>query len=165
LKNVSLVLVISALLIACGDQKAEEQQVEVDPADVKMATQDIEMVESEMVEAEIPLLDNSATISGEITYEGEVVLPENALLVVRLVDLSNPEKGVTTLLTQSYILEGALPYLYELNYERSLINDTGRYGLRAVVRLGEKVFLTGGSNLDISQDAGAVLSLNLKDVK
>jgi putative lipoprotein len=164
-KNLSLGLAILVFLAACGDQKVEQPQLDAGEVDVATESQELEVAKADVVEADDSLQDNSVTISGDITYDGEIALPENAMLVVRLVDLSNPENGVTTLLTESYLLDGPLPFSYQLNYDSSLLAENGSYGLRAVVRLGEEFLLTGGANLDSSPDTDVTLSLNLYDVK
>jgi uncharacterized lipoprotein YbaY len=160
LKNLSIVLAISVFLIACGEQKVEDQQT-----DVKMEKQDIKMDEPEVVEPDNSLLENSATISGDITYDDEVVLPENARLVVRILDISKPEDRPTTLLSEFYILEGPPPYSYELNYEKSLINEKGSYALWAAIELGRDPLFRGGRKLGLFPDADVTLSLNLVEVE
>lgn len=165
LKKFFVVLAVSVFLTACGEQKVENQQ-----ADIKMEKQDAkisepEVVKPDVVETDNSLLENTATVSGDITYEGQAVLPENARLVVYLVDTSKPGNGVSALMSGSYILEGPPPYSYELNYEKSLINEQGSYALRAVIRLGKEPLFRGAKTLSLFPETDVALSLNLVEVK
>jgi uncharacterized lipoprotein YbaY len=165
LKNLFVVLTMSVFLIACGEQKAEDQQ-----ADIKIEQQEVEtgtpaVVAPELVEADNSQAKSSATISGKITYDDQVALPENARLVVYLVDISEPANAVTPLFSESYILNGPPPYPYELNYDKSLVNEKGRYVLRAVVKRGKAPLFRGAGKLSLYPVADVTLSLNLVAVK
>lgn len=166
MKNLSLVFALSVFLVACGEQNAERPQVAAEQADVMPEEQNIEMAEPEVLEAENLTLENNATISGDITYDGQAVLPENAMLYIFLLDTSKPEEnGFTPLSTESYLLEGPPPYSYELKFENSLINEEGKYRLWAAIRIGKEPIFRGGSKLDLFPDADVTLSLNLRDLR
>ncbi|MCA9458657.1 MAG: YbaY family lipoprotein, partial [Nitrospira sp.] len=149
MKNVFVALVISVFLIACGEQNIERQKsgIELDETESNV----------EVVEADDSLVEEFATISGDITFDTQLELPENARLVVYLVDTSARENGVTTLLSESYKLVGPPPYSYELKYEKSLVSEKGSYALKAVVRLGKDALFRGAKGLSLFPDADVTL--------
>ncbi|MCC6426394.1 MAG: YbaY family lipoprotein [Phycisphaerales bacterium] len=106
-----------------------------------------------------------ATFSGKVTgsalYRERIVLPQDAIVIVQVVDAAN----INTVLTQKQIPTGgkAPPYNFELTYDPKKVNAQTRYLLRAEILVrGTKRFTTDTNYPIITQGAPSHYELVLK---
>lgn len=155
MKHLAIAFALSIFLVACGEEKTS----------IEPATQTITISEPEVTIAAEPLADSTAAISGTITYGGQVVLPEDTKLDIRLVDISERESGNAVVSMQSTVLDGMPPYPFELDYDKALVDDAGVYVVRAVVRMDKEVLFRGSARLrSFSDDDVSAVSLELIEV-
>ena len=79
-----------------------------------------------------------ATLSGSVTYRQRVALPPDAIVTVRLLDISRADAPADVLAQQTVHAAGRqVPFDFELTYASSDIQANHRYSLRAEIRTPE----------------------------
>lgn len=85
---------------------------------------------------------DSAVLSGTVTYLPRIALPPNAVVHVRLEDVSRADAPAITLAEQTIPTEGRqVPIPFELVYDPSRIEASHRYAVRAEIRGGDEGLL------------------------
>ncbi|WP_068109898.1 YbaY family lipoprotein [Tropicimonas marinistellae] len=92
--------------------------------------------------ANMPALAPAETLSGTVTYRERMMLPPDAVLEVRLEDVSLADAPSVTLGTYRADAPKAPPFPFEVEYDPAEIDVSGRYSLRATVRAGDKLLMT-----------------------
>ncbi|TLU61351.1 META domain-containing protein [Thalassotalea litorea] len=73
------------------------------------------------------------TLNGEVWYRERITLPDNIHLEVYLEDVAKMDVAATIISSKHYDRLGPPPWSFELEYDPNLINDKGRYMIRARV--------------------------------
>ncbi len=78
-----------------------------------------------------------ATLTGTVTYLPRIALPPDAVVTVRLLDVSLADAPSVTLAEQTISTQGrSVPIPFELAYDAGEIQPRHRYGVRAEIRSG-----------------------------
>lgn len=89
-----------------------------------------------------PEAAGDATLSGSITYLPRIALPPDAVVHVRLQDVSRADAPSRTLAEETIPTEGRqVPIPFELRYDLACIEAGHRYSLRAEIRDGDGTLL------------------------
>ncbi len=98
--------------------------------------------------------DVSREVVGTATYRERISLPDEAQLMISLVDMANPADAGPTIAEFSRLDPGSPPYSFRLPYLEKAVDPNGSYGVDAQISAaGETLFhtpepvpvLTGGS--------------------
>src|SRR5436190_554857 len=82
-------------------------------------------------------------VSGTITYRQRVALPANAVISVRLIDVSRADTAASVIAEDRIDAGGKqVPISFDLAYERSKIQERTRYVIRAEIRDGDRLLYT-----------------------
>lgn len=87
-----------------------------------------------------------AEVTGTVVYRQRIALPPEAVVHVRLEDVSRAD-GPATVIAEADIDRGGrqVPIAFRLEYEPSRIDPSHRYALRATIRSGERLLFTSTS--------------------
>jgi putative lipoprotein len=97
----------------------------------------------------IPLLagcsmfsSGAASVNGSVTYQQRTALPADAVLTVRIEDISQADASFEMVGEQVIETKGAqVPIPYHVSYDPDKIEDKHAYGLRAYIKDGGGKFL------------------------
>jgi len=78
-------------------------------------------------------------LHGSVLYREKIALPPEALVEVTLEDVSKMDVKSTVLASQTFKPAGQVPVDFRLSYEDGMVEERGRYSVRAVIRVGEDV--------------------------
>lgn len=82
-------------------------------------------------------------VSGTVTYRQRSALPPNAVVTVRLVDVSRQDVSAPVIAEQRIETNGRqVPIEYGMAYDRSKIQERNRYAVRAEIRSGSRLLFT-----------------------
>lgn len=82
-------------------------------------------------------------VSGTVTYRQRVALPANAVLYVRLLDVSRADAPAITVAEDRIDMAGKqVPVSFEFAYDRVKIQERNRYVMRAEIRDGDRLLFT-----------------------
>ncbi|WP_283426536.1 META domain-containing protein [Shimia sagamensis] len=79
------------------------------------------------------------TLNGSVLYREKIALPPEALVEVTLEDVSKMDVKSTVLARQTLKPSGQVPVAYQLTYDDGMVDERGRYSVRAVIRVGDNV--------------------------
>ncbi|HXZ79754.1 MAG TPA: YbaY family lipoprotein [Terriglobales bacterium] len=88
--------------------------------------------------------EKAGKITGTVAYRERVALPPNAMLTIRMEDVSKQDVGATLIAGTAFSANGRqVPIPFELSYNPAKISQKGRYVVRANVDVdGELLFTT-----------------------
>ncbi len=78
-------------------------------------------------------------LQGSVLYREKIALPPEALVEVTLEDVSKMDVKSTLLASQTLKPVGQVPVDFRLSYDDAMVEERGRYSVRAVIRVGEEV--------------------------
>lgn len=78
-------------------------------------------------------------LRGSVLYREKIALPPEALVEITLEDVSKMDVKSTVLASQTLKPAGQIPVDFRLSYDDAMVEDWGRYSVRAVIRVGEDV--------------------------
>lgn len=78
-------------------------------------------------------------LHGSVLYREKIALPPEAMVEVTLEDVSKMDVKSTVLASQTLKPAGQVPVVFQLSYDDAMVEDRGRYSVRAVIRVGENV--------------------------
>jgi uncharacterized lipoprotein YbaY len=82
-------------------------------------------------------------VTGTVTYLQRRALPPNAVVEVKLLDVSRADTPSMTISEQLIKSDGKqVPFSFELQYDPTRINERGHYLIRARILVGRKVMFT-----------------------
>ncbi|MBX3244013.1 MAG: YbaY family lipoprotein [Acidobacteria bacterium] len=82
-------------------------------------------------------------ITGTVTYRQRMALPPNAVLTVKLLDVSRADASSITIAEQRIETAGKqVPIPFDLVYEQRRINERNRYAVRAEIHDGDRLLFT-----------------------
>lgn len=88
----------------------------------------------------------SKTISGTVTYNERIYLPQNVVLTVKLEDTTKQDVAAAIVAEQSIYVATPPPWTFDLAYDPKAIQKKGHYVLRASVKVeGELRFINATS--------------------
>jgi putative lipoprotein len=108
-----------------------------------------------------------ATLSGSVTYLPRIALPPDAVVHVRLEDVSGADTPAVTLAEETIPTERRqVPIPFELHYDPTRIEPSHRYSLRAEIRDGHGALLwTTDSHLPILGAGAPVSDIEIRVVQ
>ncbi|SLN31584.1 META domain protein [Falsiruegeria litorea R37] len=83
----------------------------------------------------------AGTITGSASYRERIALPPEAVLDVRLVDISRQDVAATVLSSKRYAMTG-VPTEFSLEYDDALIDERFSYAVQASVYVGDRLLFT-----------------------
>lgn len=84
-----------------------------------------------------PPAPEAGVLTGEVTYRPRIALPPDAVVHVRLEDVSRADAPAKTVAEQTVPTEGRqVPVPFALRYDPSQVRPRGRYAVRAEIRDG-----------------------------
>ncbi|PTO56375.1 lipo-like protein [Vibrio splendidus] len=87
--------------------------------------------------------ENTQVISGTVSYRERIALPENAVVTVKLEDISLADAPSTVIATQEFTTDGKqVPFAFELSYDNNKIKANHRYNMRATIHVDGKLRFT-----------------------
>lgn len=87
-----------------------------------------------------------ATVTGSVVYRERIALPPDAVVEVRLLDVSRMDVASTPIAKQTITAQHQIPIAFELHYNPDEIDERMSYAVRATIRIGEKaLFVTNRS--------------------
>lgn len=115
-------------------------------------------------EGQMTTQDN--VVSGTVTYRSRMALPPNAVLTVRLVDVSRADAPSVTIAEQRISTAGKqVPIPFDMAYDRSKIVERNRYSIQAEIRdAGRLLFITDTNYPVITQGNPRVVDIELVPV-
>ncbi|MCZ7668207.1 MAG: YbaY family lipoprotein [Chloroflexi bacterium] len=82
------------------------------------------------------------SVSGEVTYTDDIVLPDDAVLTVQIQDISLADAAATVMGEQSYVTEGQqAPLPFSVTYDAAAIVDNHTYGLSIRITAADETLL------------------------
>jgi uncharacterized lipoprotein YbaY len=89
-------------------------------------------------------------VSGTVTYRPQRPLPANAVLAVRLVDVSRQGGSAETVAEDRIDVGGRqAPFSFDLAYERNRVQERNRYAIQAEIRDGDRLLYTTDSSIPV----------------
>jgi uncharacterized lipoprotein YbaY len=106
---------------------------------------------SAVCQDQIQTMDN--VVSGTVTYRQRIALPQTAILTVQLLDVTRQDASAPVIAEQRIETAGKqVPFSFDLAYDRRLIQERGRYAIRAeIIDGGRLLFTTDASYPVITQ--------------
>ncbi len=80
-----------------------------------------------------PAANETAALDGTLTYRQRMALPKDALVVMRLVDVSGGSSATTVVSEHGFLAQGQVPIDFRLPYDPSLVSPGYSYGLEAYI--------------------------------
>lgn len=105
------------------------------------------------------------TVTGTARFEGQVALPEKAVLEVSVVDVSRADARAATLAQFSGPATGPQPLRFSLPVDSKLVRERGSYSVRAEVVLDSKVlYVTDSAYLVLGHSGSTTANVLLRPV-
>jgi uncharacterized lipoprotein YbaY len=99
-------------------------------------------------EGSMQTMDN--VVSGTVAYRSRMALPPNAVLTVRLVDVSRADAPSVTIAEQRIETAGKqVPFSFDMAYDRSKIVERNRYSIQAEIRDGGRLLFITDTNYPV----------------
>ena len=102
-----------------------------------------------------PIVDDGIStqdnvVSGTVTYRPQRPLTANAVLLVRLVDVSRQGGPADTIAEDRIDVGGRqAPFSFDLAYERNRVQERNRYAIQAEIRDGERLLYTTDTSIPV----------------
>ena len=93
------------------------------------------------------LLSNS--VSGTITYDGDPVIPEGAVLTVQVRDVSYQDAASVLIASQTITDPGRFPVDFSVPYEPSDIDSRATYGLGIRITLDDRLIYINDTAFEV----------------
>lgn len=107
---------------------------------------------------------SAGTLTGTAAYRERIALPPEAVLEVRLEDVSRADAPSRTLAMKQYALSG-VPMDFTLEYDDALIRDGLSYVLRATISMNDRLlFTTDTAHPVLTRGAGSHVDITLVKV-
>jgi uncharacterized lipoprotein YbaY len=91
-----------------------------------------------------------SVVSGTVTYRPQRPLPANAVLLVRVVDVSRQGGSADTLAEDRIDVGGRqAPFSFDLAYEPNRVQERNRYAIQAEIRDGERLLYTTDTSVPV----------------
>lgn len=91
-------------------------------------------------------------VTGTVTYRERIALPPDAVVEVRLEDVSRQDVAATVIAAKTIAPAPPVPISFELPYDPGAIDERHSYALRATIRRGERpLFVTDAAHLVLTR--------------
>lgn len=133
-------LAYPAIVVATNAMAAEDSSFAVitDPNLIEVG-QKLWIPISRFVGATVPAPVPTATVSGTVTYLQRIALPPNAVVEVKLVDVSRQDVAATVLGEQVITDPGQVPVPFEIAYDPAAIDPRFTYAVQARITADEQL--------------------------
>ncbi|MYC06767.1 MAG: hypothetical protein F4X57_06305 [Chloroflexi bacterium] len=91
----------------------------------------------------------SSAVSGTITYDGDPVIPDGAVVTVQVRDVSYQDAASTLIASQSIENPGRFPIDFSVPYEPDDIDSRAIYGLQISIRQGDSLIFVNDTAFDV----------------
>jgi putative lipoprotein len=81
-------------------------------------------------------------VTGAVFYRERIVLPPDAAVIVKLVDVSRADAPAVVLAEQRIVPAGSVPVAFELEYDAAQIDDRMSYAVQARIEAGGGLMFT-----------------------
>ena len=88
-----------------------------------------------------------SVISGTVVYRERMALPPDAMVTVRLEDVSRMDVAAELLAETRFPAESGPPYAFSLAFDPGQVLEGRRYALRASISLGDRLMFTSTDHL------------------
>lgn len=105
------------------------------------------------------------TISGEVSYRERIALPPNAILSVRLSDVSLADAPETVVAEQKIDPAGQVPIKFEIKVDPAVIQPNVNYALQARITVDNSLWFTNDERYSVDPLKPEPVQLMLKMVK
>lgn len=95
-----------------------------------------------------PKTPEMSILKTEVYYRERIMLPPGTTLTVALEDVSKMDVAAVVLSEKTLTIHNAPPYLVDLEYDASAIDERFRYGLRARLEKDGKLLFINTSHID-----------------
>lgn len=114
-----------------------------------------------------PAADDLVTVRGNAAYRVRIAMPPDAVLAVRIEDVSRADAAAKVLVeTREAIGTRQVPLPFELKLPRAAIDPRARYSLRATITVGDELKFTTDRHYPVlMQDAPDLVNLMLVPVE
>ncbi|MCX7304719.1 MAG: YbaY family lipoprotein [Hyphomicrobiales bacterium] len=90
----------------------------------------------------VPVSAEEIVISGEVAYRERIALPPNAVVTVRLTDVSLADAPGAVVAEQTIQPAGQVPVKFELRYDPAVVQPKMNYALQARITVDDKLWFT-----------------------
>jgi uncharacterized lipoprotein YbaY len=102
-------------------------------------------------------------ITGTATYPTTPALPRNAVLTVKLLDISGADGPEVILAQDTVVVAGTSPVTYTIEYDPALVDQRYTYALAASINSGDKLLFAGETLYSVmTQGAPTNVDISLK---
>jgi len=88
------------------------------------------------VEPVAPLPIKTASVTGTVTYHQEIALTPEAVVIIELIDVSEPNPAGTTIGKQTITKPGPVPVSFDVKYDPLVIHPSHTYAIQARIIVG-----------------------------
>jgi len=96
-------------------------------------------------------------IHGRVIYQQRIALPPQAFLLVRLVDVTNPEQPQEVVVEQRLALDGHVPASFTLPLALQDLPEDRLYALKAQISVGDSLWFVHDPPIALERDKSAYL--------
>lgn len=89
------------------------------------------------------------TVSGTITFDGDAAIPDDAVLVVQLRDVSYQDVASILIAEQTIQNPKRFPLSFSVQYDPDSIDQRAIYGLGIRISLGDRLLYTNDTAFDV----------------
>jgi putative lipoprotein len=104
-------------------------------------------------------------ITGEVSYRERIALPPNAVLTVRLSDVSLADAPETVVAEQKIDPAGQVPIKFELKLDPAIVQPNVNYALQARITVDDTLMFTNDERYSVDPSKPEPVHLVLKMVK
>lgn len=105
------------------------------------------------------------TISGEVAYRERIALPPNAILTVRLSDVSLADAPETVVAEQKIDPAGQVPIKFEIKFDPAVVQPNATYALQARIMVDNQLWFINDQRYAVDPLKPAPAQMVLKMVK
>lgn len=106
--------------------------------------------------------ETMASVKGTIAYRERIALPEDAVVTVKLQDVSLQDVAAKVISEQTFTTDGAqVPFDFELSYDTLDINPKHTYSVSARIEVEGKLRFISDTSYPVITDANSTEQVNL----
>ena len=94
---------------------------------------------AEVGETPVPTAPATATVTGTVTYRERIALTPNAVVEIKLIDVSRADAPAVTIGEQVIEDPGQVPIAFEIEYDPSDIDERFTYAVQVRIMEGDKL--------------------------
>ncbi|ASI90298.1 MULTISPECIES: YbaY family lipoprotein [Vibrio] len=114
------------------------------------------------VEQQKKMEDSMSSVKGTIAYRERIALPPNAVVTVKLQDVSLQDVAATVISEQTFTTDGAqVPFDFELSYDMADIKAKHTYSVSARIEVDGKLRFISDTSYPVITDANQTANVNM----